>query len=222
MSLATRLDQLLPSLSVRQRFALILRAQAAGEQPDPEWSRLPTLEQRQEYDRYAALIIAANHAMGAQVHAMAMVLHDLENRAADVELLQAAAQQLAEQEGAATPPRPVRHWRRLKQIETSAFLCSLAADIRRELQERLDQRWQELEALEIVWAEIAANFDGQDPRHPDLRQQTATATEQLRSLLEKTAGKTHRPAKPTEEVIESMRSLVDRAFGHFNLRVTRE
>ena len=127
----------------------------------------------------------------------------------------------AEQEGEASPPKAVKNWRRLKQIPIGVFLCSVAAEIRLALQDQVEFRRQELRALEVTWAEIAAQFDGEDPRHPELRDKAAAVSERLRLLAERVALRPRQVPEPTEEMLSQMREQVERAFGHFNLRVTR-
>ncbi|MPZ49025.1 MAG: hypothetical protein GEU75_06920 [Dehalococcoidia bacterium] len=218
MSIATRLDKLMPALSVRQRISLVLRAQAAGEEPDPEWSRLTSLEQRQEYDRYAALIIAANLELGAIVHGLEMAAGALENRLIDFELLAWASAEIGRQEGAA-PARPVKNWRQLKTMTAGTFLGNLAEEVRRELAAQVELCWQTIRAIEVTWSEIAAQFDGADPRGPELRQKAADLSRRLRTVLDKVSTR-RQPAEPAEAMLNDMQQRVEDAFAHFNLRVT--
>jgi hypothetical protein len=222
VSLATRLDKLLPSLSVRQRIALILRAEAAGEEPDRELSKLHTLAERQEYDRFVALIIAANHELGAMVFGLSVIAADLESRLEDAELLRSAADLVAEEQGEGPPKGPVRTWRRLKSITVPEFLCGVAEDIRVRLQRQIDLRWQEMQALEQVWAEVAEQFGGEDPRHPDLKAQAGEVSCLLRELATKVSLRPRRLPEPSEEMLAGMRARVAVSFGYLGLRETRE
>ena len=166
------------------------------------------------------MLIAINHELGTVVRGLQIIASGLEARLYDVELLDSAALLVAEQEGTAAPPKAVRHWRKLKQIESATFFTSVAGDIRRELQEQIDFRWQELRAIEILRTELATRFDGEDPLLPEVRQEADQVSDLLRDLSQRLAGKPRRLPEPTESILLDMRGHVDASFAHFNLRVT--
>ena len=115
MALSTRLQKLLPALTPKQRIILILRAQAAGEEPDQELRRVADPMERREYDAYAALVTAANNELGMGLRALTVVAGNLADRADDIELLGRAAAFLAADQGLPPPKPPARGWRR-KQV----------------------------------------------------------------------------------------------------------
>jgi hypothetical protein len=78
-----------------------------------------------------------------------------------------------------------------------------------------------MRALEVVWVEIAAQFNGEDPRHADLQAKAAEVSARLQQLGQSVAGRSRRLPEPTEAMLAEMRGRVEEAFGHFNLRVTR-
>ena len=76
--------------------------------------------------------------------------------------------------------------------------------------------WTELRAILSVWDEIAAELDGVDPVHPDTRKK---AEETLASLCHLAAelGASRRLKEPNEEMLNGVRSLVDKAFDYLGL-----
>ena len=221
MRLAARLDRVLPALTVRERVSLTLRAQAAGDEPDPQLSRLSSLEERKEYDRYVALIIAANVELGTLVQALAIALWEIASRLDDADLLREAAALSAEQEGSVMPDKPVRNWRSINPISTPFFLCGVAEDIQSQLRDQLKLRWQEVRALEILWTEIAAEFGGADPRHPELKAKADELSADARELATRLFARPRKAPEPTDEVLAGMRERVDRAFGYLGLIETK-
>ncbi|MPZ51009.1 MAG: hypothetical protein GEU75_17195 [Dehalococcoidia bacterium] len=219
MSISARLDKLMPALSVRERVSLILRAQAAGEDHDPELSRLTSLEQRQEYDRYMALFLAANFELGTLVFGLEMVVGELESSWADCELLTWAGREVAQQDGE-TPPKPTKTWRRLKEMSTATLICNLGDEVRRRIAVQAEFRFQELQAIEATWKEIADQFDGEDPRDRELREKAMDVSARLRELVLKASSRRQLPV-PTEAMLADMNERVEHAFRHFNVRVTR-
>ncbi|MPZ49831.1 MAG: hypothetical protein GEU75_11165 [Dehalococcoidia bacterium] len=218
MSLTSRLDKVLPALSVRQRIALILTAQAAGEEPGPQLKAIDKLEERREYDRFAALLIAANIHLGAVLYGLEIAVGPLENRLIDLETLAWASTEIAEQEGQA-PAKPTKRWRQLRTMTAGTFLGNVAAEVRGELLGQTELCWQALRAVEITWSEITAQFDGADPRTPDRQERAAEVRCRYTALLDKLSPR-RPPPEPTEALLDEMRGHVEDAFGLLNIRVT--
>jgi len=219
MSIATRLTRLAPSLTARERVVLVIRAHNAGQDPDPDVLNVPQ-QQRAEYDRYIALCIAANNELGLVLHFLMIVAADMESRAGDVENLRAAASALAEENGLELPRRLTRNWRYKQDLNAVEFLVGLSDDIKAVLLERVELRWQELQAVEYVAREIAAKFDGEDPRASELLEDARQAEQALRQLAQRLGRSRSLPAA-TQEIVEEIRLRVDNAFSYLGLRETR-
>jgi hypothetical protein len=96
-------------------------------------------------------------------------------------------------------------------MEVPEFLRSLAEELRRDLLDAVELHWKEIRALEAAWTELSAEFDGEDPVHPTLRDQAAQTAAALRSLATEFGGK-RRLVEPDETTLGHMRGLVDGAF----------
>jgi hypothetical protein len=70
MSLASRLDRLTPALTGRQRAVLVLRAHAAGHEPDPELRQIADERERRNFERCMALIYVVNVELGAMLQGL--------------------------------------------------------------------------------------------------------------------------------------------------------
>jgi hypothetical protein len=215
MSTSSRLTRLLPSLTPQQRAVLVLRARNANTEPAPELLRDSQAADRRAFNRYMALVYVANADLGALCYVIALQVEGSEFGRNQVSLLNAAAA-LAEQAEGLTRPAPAsRHWRRKKTVGTGEFLRGVAAELRYEALQEVSLRWRELRALEIVWAEVAAEFDGEDPVHPELRQKAAETEVKLRELARELHLR-HLP-EPEEALVAMTRELLDHAFAYLNL-----
>ena len=138
------------------------------------------------------------------------------------DLLLEAAAQAAELEGMEMPPLPVRNWRKQETLTVPVLLGGLAEEIRAEAQSHVELRWQEVRALQIVWGEVAAHFDGADPRHPELVDEADNVAANCEALLRRAWLRPKRLPEPTEQQLDDIRARVERAFEYFGLRETRE
>ena len=219
MSIATRLSRLAPSLTARERVVLVIRARNAGQEPDPEVLRIPE-DQRREYDRFVALCIAANVELGAIIHAIWLQALGLERGMYPGRInLEAAA--LVEADAGIGPQPASRYWRRQAQVDSASFFRGVAAEQRHWLLDDALDRWRELKAVESVWHEVAAQFDGEDPLGPEVREKAHETDALLKKLVAELAGKERKAPQPTEALIELVRAELDRALGYLKLRETR-
>ena len=172
MSIDSRITRLLPALNARERAVLALRARNAGHvEPVPRGS-IPA-EQRHDFNRYMGLAFVAGCQFQALIQFAKGHIENLDFNLDRIELLERAASMLEEDQPEDVVARPVRPWRqRVRQPESITvpeFLRSLAAEIREDAYKELSFRWQELRAAELVTAEIAKTFDGEDPLQPEGR-----------------------------------------------------
>ena len=96
-------------------------------------------------------------------------------------------------------------------MPVSEFLKSLAKELRGDLRDGIALRQRELQALETVWSELAAELDGADPVHADLRRQAAETAVRLTALAKEMGGG-HRLDGPDERALREVRAVVDEAF----------
>ena len=216
MTLDTRLARLRSRLTPRQRAALALRAQRAGEVLDPSIREgLPEADRR-EFNRYMGLFYIANYELDAIVRVVACRLAGYEHDARLADLLVEAASLLDEQLGLTPPKRPVKDWRRKKSVTPPDFLRGLAAQLRSETLDEVVGRWQELRAVEAVLAEIAADFDGEEVLVPEQREQADDAAARLEALARELGFKGAVP-EPGDELVQLARGSLERGLAHLRL-----
>ena len=210
MTMQARLQKVTQGLSPLQRAVLVLQAQREGREPDPELGRISDAQQSRIFNRYLALACVINRELGAFAHTVSGLSTTLDCCAHQVRLLEQAAAQLEEEHGLKRARRP-RDWRKTKEVSIPEFLRSLAQELRHDLLDGVELHWKELRALEIVWGELAAEFDGEDPVHPDLRKQAATTAATLRALAIEMGGR-RRLGEPDDAVLANVCHLVDESF----------
>ena len=217
MSLSTRLQKLVPSLTPKQRILLILRARAAGKEPDGELLRMDDPGDRREYDSYIALLIAANNELVCLLRTIALRVDGLEQACYPMRVNEEAAE-LIEAEAALERAPATKNWRkRGAPILVNAFLRGVAEEQRQHLLSEALERWQELGALEAVWREVADQFDGADPLGPEHRSLVDETAERLRKLVAELAGREKKAPAPSEELVEMVRGHIEQAVSYLGL-----
>jgi hypothetical protein len=210
VTVQARLQKITQGLSALQRISLILQAQRDGREPDPELSRISDPQQNMAFNRYVALLYVINRELGALCHTLAGWSQFLVQNAVQVRLLNQAATVLEQDYGIASVSRP-RDWRSAGQMEVPEFLRSLALELRAELVDAVVQRWREVAALELVWAELTEEFGGEDPVTPELRSMADETKQGLLSLAREFNGN-KRLQSPDEASLAEVRRQVDDAF----------
>jgi hypothetical protein len=219
MSIATRLGKLTPTLTPQQRVVLLLRAMAAGQEPDPAWRDFPDRQQGRTYDRYVALVIVCNNEVAAVLHSLSMYSRHLEQAAEQFTILDQAAV-LAEEAEGLPPQHADRHWRRHSQVNVGAFLRGVAAELRHELLQQALQLWGELGGLEEVWQEVTQEL-GEDPLHPEHRAKADDAQARLKALTAVLAGRERKQPPPSQAFRDEVQKFLDRAFNYLRLEVDK-
>jgi hypothetical protein len=116
-----------------------------------------------------------------------------------------------EQDECLEPVKGDRHWRtKSRPILIPAFLRGLAAELRSDMAADVRQRWQELRALETVWAELAGDFDGVNPVTPELRAFCDDTKARLKVLASELGVK--RLPEPEAAQLTALREEADRSF----------
>jgi hypothetical protein len=209
MTLQTRLQKVTQNLSPLQRISLMLQAQKEGRDSDPELGHVTDPQQSKAFNRYVALLYVINRELGAVCHLVSGWAEFLDHSANQVRLLEQGAGILEEDHRIERVKRP-RDWRK-HNMEIPEFMRSLAQDLRADLIAALAERWSELAALEVVWEELAAEFGGEDPVGPELRE-LATETKDRLLSVSREFGAQRRLAGASEASLAEVRRTVDEAF----------
>ena len=210
MSIATRLDRIVPSLSARQRAVLVFRALAAGQEPDPALNRIDDERERRAFNRYMGLFYVVNIELDGMLHSLLYQVQRLAEQATP-ELLREAAGMVEEQTGDKADPKVVKAWRRAKIVNATEFFLGVAEEVRASLLEDVLQRWRELGSLEAVWEELSQEFDGESLLLPELREKVEQARAELQEQLQR-LGEPRRLPGPDAAVTEAVRGRIERAF----------
>jgi hypothetical protein len=227
------LERLYPALSAKERVLLILRAWKAGEDHDPQIRYTIPTKQTYEYNRLIALVRGASGDLSHYIVLVAQLVEQLSLRwcwLASLHLGALNACQLAESALAATHGKEKAALRRALKPTMTRFAVSLYGDPRwgkadgrqrmtgdvvaeglvEGIREMWPQRWRELRASEIIVAEIAEEFDGEDPLHIEVRELLEKCRADLldlQDLLERYTGKLAQE-EPEEALLVRLREIV--------------
>jgi hypothetical protein len=215
MSIASRLDRITPDLSARERAVLVLRAVAAGQEPDPELKRFNDRGEQRAFNRYMGLFFVVNSELGTLLQSILSHVQRLEEHVT-LEILRDAAR-LAEQEtGERADPKVVKRWRKSKEVNIPELLLGLAEEVRALLLGDVLARWQELRALELAWQGLSSEFEGESLLLPEVGQWTAEARLKLLAQVERLSGPRRLP-EPEPDLVEAVQDRVERAMGFLGL-----
>jgi hypothetical protein len=215
VSLSARLDRVLPGLTARQRAVLVLRALAAGQEPDTSLRDIGDLRERRAFNRYMGLLYVVNSELDGMLHG---VLYALERLAArrSLELLREAGALAAADLGEQADPSVVRNWRKAKAVSVTEFLLGVAEDVRAQELAELLSLWREFRSLEAVWRELAAEFDGESLLLPELRARAERVLAELQAQGRRLAAPRRLPGAD-EATVAQVRDRVERAFAYLGV-----
>ena len=218
MSLAARLNRLTPALSGKQRALLVLRANLDGHEPDRALLTMPA-DQRREYDYFISLAFVSNNTLGTLLRSLTWIVDALEGNVDEYAMLARAAKMFEEAFEETPDLEEVRKWQQSSNVTLPLFLRGLEADIKASGRQRLLLLWQELRGLELVWAEIAGECEGDDLRHPDLVAEATALKSRLLELIQNASPKhAKKPPEPSEEALAGIRNHVDDAMSMMGFR----
>jgi len=218
MSLAARLNRLTPALSGKQRALLVLRANLDGREPDRALLTMPA-DQRREYNYFISLAFVSNSTLGTLLRSLTWIVDALEGNVDEYAMLARAAKMFEEAFEETPDLDEVRKWQKSSNVTLPLFLRGLEADIKASGLQRLLLLWQELRGVELVWAEIAGECDGDDLRHPDLVAEATALRSRLLELIQNVSAKrAKKPPEPSEESLRGIRHQVDEAMRMFGFR----
>jgi hypothetical protein len=215
VSLAARLDRVLPSLTARQRAVLVLRTLAAGQEPDAALRGIGDQRERRAFNRYMGLLYVVNCELDAMLQS---VLYALEQLAGwtNLELLREAGALAATELGEQADPRVVKNWRKAKEVKVTEFLLGVAEEVRALELTQLLSLWREFRSLEAVWLELAAEFDGESPLLPEMRSKADRVLVALEEQGRRLAAPRRLPgADPA--VVADVRRRVEHTFAYLGL-----
>jgi len=215
--LAARLGRLTPVLTARERAAVVIQNELAGQEPDPDLRRSMPREQLTEFNRYLALYYIANAELATVCLSLSLQAELLIDCTSTPRQLEKAAAMVAEETGEELKTESRRARRKRSSLTVPQFLLGLAQDVREGQRRVALYRWKELRAIEIVWDEIAAELGCDDVLHPSARQMAETAKEKLRSLIEAGGTKRRKPPGPDEAIVEHYRQLAQSVLRTFQL-----
>ena len=208
-SLRSRLGKLAPGLTAKERFILLLRTHNAGEPQDPEIRRTMPKSEIRAFNRYAHLAYVANVTVGPLLFAISVHAEGIEYASQRITMIEAAASQLEE----AYPEGFEAHE---GMVTVPDFLRGLAKELRKDMWSDLSLRWRELRAVEIVWDEIAGEFDGEpivDEKMRRLRDETRDKLMQLSGVFSANGQKKRLP-EPAAAFVDQLRDAVKQAYIH--------
>jgi hypothetical protein len=215
-ALGARLGRVSGSFSGKDRAVLVLRALAAGQEPDPELRRIDDRVQARIFDRCMGLVFVAN----IELDGVCQGVLFCQERLAwgdTVEMLQAASEYAAHELGEVVDRRKARNWRRGKSVNAATFLYGLAEE---ERLRRLDSALllvREMRSLEVVWRELGGEFGGESILLPEVEAKRLQAWEALKTWMGELHGPSQLPEEADEELIDSLRERVERAFQQLGL-----
>jgi len=180
----------MPALTAKERFLIELRSYQAGEKPDLTIRRTTPDEQRTEFNHYIRLFNKVNRKLGAYTVVVSSLVEKLDVRFAlmlstgelalrmwELAKLIPAGKQARAEAILEKSFRPIDlPWD--KEEKQGSWLDEsdrLLDGVRREL----FNRWQEVQAIEAVLEEVAAEFGGEDLALPDIRGFLAEAKTKL-------------------------------------------
>lgn len=206
MTLAGRLERLVPALSVRERFLVALREYKSDQKVSVNTADLPA-GPKSEYQDYARFVVALNNILSHYADVYAHQARFLQEHVEiQLEILNNAASLLEEKEGLPKEEVSWRTFRSGKEVTVPTYLRGLSFRLREQLLIELGWVWQGLRAIELVWLEAEQEL-GEDPIHPTSRDLLTNAKE-LVAASRSRLGARRKPREPGSEMIEEAWRLV--------------
>jgi hypothetical protein len=213
--LDTRLQRLTQNLSPLQRAILMLRALKEDREPDPELHRIADEHERRAFNRYLSLLWITNHYLGAISGITSYRVELVEQAQHYADLFSGAADLLDEAEGGKRS-RAYRNWRMRPTVTASELLRSLALECREDARQQLAHLWQEVGAQELVRSDIAAEFEGEDPLAPELRERDTETRTRLLAVADSLKAR-QLLTDPADEFVGAYQNAINEAFRQLHL-----
>jgi len=221
LSIDARLNKLMPVLSAKERAILILRALREKTPEDPAWRRTMPFDQSREFNRLIVLMNACNIHLPLyitmveqhteQLYLRFMWLDTLIDSGLQIwrlaRLIPAAKRRQAEQAVAKSYPIAELPW---NPEEHEHSWLNVTERVESRIRLELVSLWEELRAIDIVVAEVAEEFDGEDPLRPIMRGIVETTRKKLTDLHEVLSSPDSIELKePGEEALDLVRTYFE-------------
>ena len=194
-----RIGKLFGSLTARERGVMALRSMKECTDGDPEIKQTMPDSQTREFNRLVSLMNGVSRDLGPHVLLMKALVGQAGIRLAWLLTLNLPAM------------------RGNKSL--TAIADGLAQGPMTLLRAEIKCRWQETRAVEIVMAEVAEEFDGEDPMLPWLRSAFEQAKTELTDITETLViclGIETEMPEPTEDDLDQVRRVVHRELTNPN------
>jgi hypothetical protein len=215
MSLAARLSRMSPVLTARERAALTIRSELAGQEPDLSLRRNMPRDQLTEFNRLIALYYIANAELSTVVYCLKLQADLLTRTLETVSHLGEGAASIAAQLGEPPPKGSLRDLRKRTDLTVPEHLLGLSLHIEDDLKGLALYRHQELLAVETVWQEIRDQLDGEEVVRADRLELVAATRQQLLTVIRD--AKRGKALQPTSEQLEHYRGMVADVLHNFQL-----
>jgi hypothetical protein len=203
-------------MSGKERALLVLQASNAGVEPDPQLRIIDDPAQARVFDRLMGLIYVINVELDCVCHGILFYAERMEETR-PLEFLRDAAALVEEQSGETVDPSVVRRWRKQPKLSNPEFFYGVAEELRRLiLLPDVLARCREMASLDVVWKELAQEFDGQDPRSRELVDKAEATWAKLRALVDRFDGPKKLPAAD-DGLVSLIRDRVDHALKYLRL-----
>ncbi len=221
-----RLDRLYPALSAKERALLALRRWKEGQDPDRRLVDSVPIAQAAAYNRYIGMIRAAGGDLSQYIAIVHGLIGQLDLRYAWLTTLllwyrniEDLKPHLCDRRSAAVrrvlsraPLRVFEESEGLRHDDAQPSIDGLGRVLIDSILERANSRWQELQAVEIVLAELSAELDGEDLLHAEVRELWADGKRTLEELVEGMArfGVTVACDEPPADLVARLREIARR------------
>jgi hypothetical protein len=208
-----RLEKLLTVLTAKERIIAILRAWNRGQEEDPELRASLPPSQFGAFNRYMSLLWVANVDLAVTNGHLSDRLQELAAAGYHLQLLESLAAQLGQLPEDLDEDHRIIVGDEPKSISVLDLLRRHEGELRRSLQAAIRWTRQQARALEIVWAELALEFDGEPPALPSARQILKETKEGLAVLAKQVAagGRVRRLPEPSDTILDKCREVIENA-----------
>lgn len=209
--LRARLGKMTPALTARQRFLAIFNAHRAGTTVDPELRASMPPEQAGEFYAYTRLLFASEVLLGNAAVTVHGHVGELDRLVERIVILEHNTAELERTHPELTR-KPGERRRKGGRVTIPEWLRELAAQLRSTLVDEIRYRWHELRCIELLWDDMATQWDGVDPAHPTVRAKVEEAREGLRRMAATVPQGVVLLTEPPEEKVASLRTYVREAY----------
>ena len=209
-----RMKGISEGLTAQERGLLVLRAWKEGKDEYWTWRSTMPAWQARDFNRLIGLMNGVNQTLGVYLYAISQEVEKLTLRLGWLITLRLWSMRTSELP-TYTDLGPRETMDSSEKVQEQIIPINELIDLHKEyLREGIDQRWQQLGAVQVVIGEIAREFDGEDPAVSRMRRSLDHTREELQGIFEQV---THlgllqdiELSEPREEALAEVRELVER------------